>query len=356
MALAISGWTLGSNGAIDNWAVAQSLLEVRELAREYLLTSDTNRRDEILKELEKFESSDPASIASLIAQMKPLKQDLVAEYDGRQPIEFTVEVEGSKADPEVRKYRCLAHLPSEYSPYRRYRLLMSLPGASKVENQLDHFCGSFNERLGVRHGSASRNGTIVVAVDWRNPGQRSAEYSVREHKIVLRAMREAMRRFSIDTDQVFLQGHGVGADVAYDVALSHPEHWAGVIAVSANGIQKYPLIYSDNKTDTLSIYAVVGSKHIGGIRDCKEAWNNWLTNDLRQDCTVVQYKGRLDERFAENIPEMFKWMRVQRRRYPDGNGFKFECKSIRPWDNYYWFVELHGFPERNIMWPELYQT
>ena len=355
VALAISGWILGSNNAVDNWAIAQSLFEVRDLVREYLLSDETGRRKTILKQLEKFESSDPTYIASLMAQMKPLKHELIGEYDGREPIEFEVMVEGTKANPASTRYRCLAHLPTQYSPYRRYRLMMALPGASSVEDQLNHFCGSFNPGLGVLHGSASRNGTIVVAVDWRAEGQRKAEYSAREHKIIMRALRESLRRFSIDSDQVFLQGHGIGADVAYDVGLAHPEHWAGIIGISATGIQKYPLIYAENKANALAIYAVVGSKYIGGIRNCKDAWNDWLTTNQRNDCTVVQYKGRLDERFAENVPEMFKWMRVQRRRYPSGAGFEFECKSIRPWDNYFWFVELHGFPEKNITWPELFK-
>lgn len=356
VALAISGWILGSNNAIDNWAIAQSLFEVRELVREYLESDERGYRQQILKQLEQFESSDPTYISALMAQMKPLKHDLIGEYDGRQPIEFDVSVEGTKADPAPTRYRCLVHLPTEYSPYRRYRLLLTLPGSSSLEDQLTHFCGSFNEGLGVLHGSASRNGTIVVAVDWRKEGQRRAEYSAREHKIIMRAFRETLRRFSVDTDQVFLQGHGVGADVAYDVGLAHPEHWAGIIAVSATGIQKYPKIYADNKSNTLGIYAVVGSQYYGGIRNCKDAWNDWLTTSQLNDCTVVQYKGRLDERFAENIPEMFKWLRVQRRRYPTGAGFEFECKSIRPWDNYFWFVELHGFPEKNTTWPELFQS
>ena len=355
VALAISGWTLGSNNAIDNWAIAQSLLEVRELVREYLRTTETGRRIEILKELEKFESSDPTYIAALMAQMKPLKHDLIGDYDGREPIEFNVTVEGTKAEPAPKSYRCLVHLPNEYDPYRRYRLLVALPGSSSVEDQLTHFAGNFNEGLGLLHGSASRNGTIVVAVDWRDEGQRTAKFTAREHKTVMRALRETMRRFAVDTDQVFLQGHGSGADLAYDIGLAHPEHWAGIIGISARGIQKYAKIYADNKTDTLAIYSVAGRRYIGGIRNCKEAWNDWLTTDQRSDCTVVLYEGRLDERFAENIPEMFKWMRVQRRRYPDGAGFKFECKSIRPWDNYFWFVELHGFPEKNTTWPELFK-
>ncbi len=356
VALAISGWILGSNNAIDNWAVAQSLLEVRDLVRKYLLSDETIQRKEILNKLAKFESGSPGYIASLMAQMKPLKHDLVGDYDGRKPIEFEVNVEGTKADPASTGYRCLVHLPNEYSPYRRYRLMLALPGSSSVEDHLTHFCGTFNEGLGVLHGPASRNGTIVVAVDWRKENQRKAEYSAREHKVVMRALRETMRRFSVDSDQVFLQGHGIGADVAYDVGLAHPEHWAGIIGISATGIEKYPLIYSENKANALAIYAVVGSKYIGGVRNCKKAWNNWLTTDLRNDCTVVQYKGRLDERFTENVPEMFKWMRVQRRRYPSGAGFEFECKSIRPWDNYFWFVELHGFPEKNTTWPELYKN
>lgn len=355
VALAISGWVLGSNNAIDNWAIAQSLLDVRDLVREYLLSDETGRREEILKQLAQLESSDPSYIASLMAQMKPLKHDLIENYDGRQSIAFEVSVEGTKADPAPKTYRCLAHLPTQYSPYRRYRLMLSLPGATPVEDQLNHFCGTFNDRLGVLHGNASRNGTIVVAVDWRNENQRAAEYSAREHKIVMRALRESMRRFSVDSDQVFLQGHGIGADVAYDVGLSHPEHWAGIIGISATGIQKYPLIYSDNQASSMGIYAVVGSKYIGGIRNCKDAWNNWLRTQTLHDCTIVQYKGRLDERFAENVPDMFDWIRVQRRRYPDGSEFEFACKSIRPWDNYFWFVELHGFPEKNTTWPELFE-
>ena len=354
IALAISGWVLGSNNAIDNWAIAQSLYEVRDLVRTYLLSDETIQRKTILNKLEKFESAAPAYIASLMAQMTPLKHDLIGDYDGRKPIEFEVKVEGTKADPAATAYRCLVHLPNEYSPYRSYRLMLALPGASSVEDHLTNFCGAFNEGLGVLHGPASRNGTIVVAVDWRKEDQRKAEYSAREHKIVMRALRETMRRFSVDSDQVFLQGHGIGADVAYDVGLAHPEHWAGIIAISASGIEKYPLIYSENKANSLAVYAVVGQRHIGGVRNCKKAWNNWLTTNQCNDCTVVQYKGRLDERFTENVPEMFKWMRFQRRRYPGGEGFEFECKSIRPWDNYFWFVELHGFPEKNITWPELF--
>ncbi len=356
IALAISGWLLGSNNATDNWAIAQSLYAVRDFVNEYLATTEQEQRTEILQRLAKFESSDPSYLAPMLANMLPPKHELVGDYDGQQPIEFFVTLDGTKAAPEPKKYRCLAHLPTEYDPYHRYPTMISLPGAAKVEDQLRHWCGDFNKGLGVRYGSASRNGTIVVAIDWRAPGQRRVEYSVREHLIVMKALRESMRRFSVDSDRVFLQGHGIGADVAYDVGTAHPEHWAGIVAVSATGIQKYPLIYAKNTGNRLPVYAVVGERHIGSIRGCQDAWNAWLTSKARNACTVVQYLGRLDEQFREDVPEAFKWMRAQKRRYPSSSGFEFECKSIRPADNYFWFLEIHGFPLKNVKWPELFRT
>ncbi len=356
VALAISGWLLGSNNATDNWAIAQSLYAVLDLVTEYLNSADESRRAAILEELAKFESSEVQSLAPMLANMLPPKHELIGDYSGREPIEFFVTLDGTKIDPEPKRYRCLAHLPTEYDPYHRYPMMLCLPGSASVENHLKHWCGEFNEGLGVRYGHASRNGTIVVAVDWRAPGQRRVEYSVREHLIVMKALREAMRRFSVDSDRVFLQGHGIGADVAYDVGTAHPEHWAGIVAVSATGIQKYPLIYAENTGNRLPIYAVVGERHIGSMRGCKDAWNAWLKSKNRNALTVVQYLGRLDEQFRENVPEAFKWMRAQKRRYPDKSGFEFACKSIRPADNYFWFLEIHGFPIRNIKWPELFRV
>lgn len=356
IALAISGWLLGSNRATDNWAQAQSLFAVRSLVRQYLNSTDRTARKAILQQLASYESSDVTYLAPLLANMLPQKHDLVEGYSGRSPIEFQIEIPGTKVSPEPRSIRCLAHLPTEYDPYRRYPLMIALPGAATVENHLQHWCGKFSEGLKVRYGHASRNGTIVVAVDWKKPGQTANEYSVAEHLTVLKALRESMRRFAVDSDRVFLQGHGIGADVAYDVGVAHPEHWAGIVAVSASGIRKYPLIYANNTGYRLPIYAVVGERHVGSINGCASAWNSWLQSQQRNELTVVQYNGRLDEQFlVEGVPDTFRWMRAQRRQYPNSSGFEFKCSSIRPADNYFWFLEIHGIPARNIKWPALFR-
>ena len=50
--------------------------------------------------------------------------------------------------------------------------------------------------------------------------QKSYEFSAREHGAVLYALRDAYRRFSLDTDRVFLTGHSIGGNAAWDIGLA----------------------------------------------------------------------------------------------------------------------------------------
>ncbi len=355
LSLAISGWVLGSNAAIDNLAVTQELFVVRDLVIEYLTCGDALRRSRILNQLAEFETGSPAYIDAMVKQLNPPQSPDLADYTGERPFEFTVEIPGPKIDPAPLSFRCLVQLPPEYDPYRRYPLLITLPGGRQTADQnLEMYCGGFSPNLGVRTGHAMRNGYITMAVDWRLSGQSVYGYSGREHATVLKALRGALRRFSVDSDRVFLAGHGIGGEAAYDIGLSHPEHWAGILGVSGK-MDQYQDVYKDNEHVNLPVYSVVGGKDLPTIIETKKQWNNWLPSKKYQDCTVVMYDGRANELFPEEIPEMFKWMRVQRRKLPDKSGFRFECKSIRPWDCYFWFFEFDGIPAEDVIWPEAYR-
>jgi hypothetical protein len=181
---------------------------------------------------------------------------------------------------------------------------------------------------------------------------------------VLEALYQSLRKFSVDSDRVFLSGHGIGADGAYDIGISHPEHWAGVLGYSGK-FGKYINLYRQNSFGLpgdevgggLPMYCVNGQKDFAAIAASKDSWNKWMRAPNTKnyvDVTVVQYIGRANEFFMEDIPEAFKWMRAQRRRWPDKAGFAFECDAMRPWDTYFWFFEMHGLPEKNIVRPELY--
>jgi acetyl esterase/lipase len=156
--------------------------------------------------------------------------------------------------------------------------------------------------------------------------------------------------FSIDSDRVFLTGHSSGATAAYDIGLSHPEHWAGIIGIGGQ-LEKYTYSYSDNRHVDLPVYSVVGQKD-GAARNNKKAWNQWLHSDRYLDCVLVEYKGRLNEPFHEEMPSIFDWTAAHQRILPDKSGFELDFKTLRPWDNYFWFWELHGFPESSVQRPE----
>ncbi|MCH2183669.1 MAG: esterase family protein [Mariniblastus sp.] len=352
--LALSGWILGSNNALDNLAVTASLVPVRDLVKEYLTTKDAARRGQILVELESFETGVPNYIAQMLTQMLPVEPpEQLDGYTGEQPIDYTVSVKGSLAYPEVRDYRCQVHLPPEYDPYRKYPCIITLPGDSNLDQQMARWCGLYNEKLGVRVGQAMRNGYIVVAVDWKLPNQGPYGYTKRAHSVVLKAYRAALRKFSIDTDRIFLSGHGVGGDAAYDIGLSHPEHWAGVIGLSGK-IDRFADLYAANEHTRLPVYVVLGEKDLAAKEASKAALNKWLSSKKYAECVYVEYKGRVNEPFVEEIVEIFKWAKAQRRKLPDTSGFSIDVKGRRPWDNYFWFYEMKGFPRSATTWPQLW--
>ena len=356
VALAISGWVLGSNNATPNFAIAQSLFRVRDLIVSYLKDADPASHQAILQQLKNFDSSDPETIASILAQMKPPEHETaLAGYTGEEPIAFEVTIPGTNARPATESFRVAVHLPIEYDPYRRYPLLITLPNAGQTaESQLSLFHGPFIKNVG-RIGRASRNGTIVASVQWHRPGQTSTDYTAREHAIVLKAMRACFRKFQVDTDRVFLHGTGVGGDLVYDIGLAHPEHFAGLMPVGGR-IEKYAKVHATDRNIPLSIYAVFGE----GDRPTQQAnyqtWNKMLLSSRYANLILVEYIGRLaGEAFPDDIESMFEWMQFQRRWLPDRAGFEFSVDSMRPWVNYYWFIELRGFPLNNVMWPQVWE-
>ena len=354
ISLALSGWLLGSNFAIDNLAVSMSLFPTRILVREYLTNASAARREEILLELAKLEGGDPQYLAKMIAQFLPLNPPDLQNYTGEKPIKLTVTIPSPKSQGEKPlEVDVYVQLPPQYDSYRQYPCIITLPGQNPPEEQLLYWTGDYNQKLGIRQGQAGRYGFIIAAVDWKVPFQNIYAFSAREHLTVLKAMREVLRRFSVDPDRMYLSGHFEGGKAAYDIAISHPEHFAGVIGISG-GMEKYIDIYADNRHLRLPVYSVCGQRDQFRA-NCVRTWNIWLGSRAFNEATLVEYQGRLGEVFFEETPEILKWCLAHRRRLPKlGEAFELDCKSLRPWDNYFWFWESTGFPEKNITWPENY--
>src|SRR4029453_14875070 len=71
LSLAISGWLLGSGAAIDNLAVSVSLVKVRDLVRQYMVTTRQPERDNIISMLTPQEAATNNYTAAILAHMKP---------------------------------------------------------------------------------------------------------------------------------------------------------------------------------------------------------------------------------------------------------------------------------------------
>jgi pimeloyl-ACP methyl ester carboxylesterase len=184
----------------------------------------------------------------------------------------------------------------------------------------------------------------VVAPAWADEGQSSYGATPREHAAVLAALREAMRRFAIDTDRVFLSGHAMGGDAAWDVALAHPDLWAGLVAVTPTADRYVTHIWRNAERLPTCI--------VGGELDGGTLKRNAATLDrgfLRgYDLTYVEYRGRGHEHFFEEIIRIFDWMRRKSRTpFPP----EIEAVTMRPWDRFFWWLEVAGAPPRTMVLP-----
>ncbi|MBL9123037.1 MAG: hypothetical protein JNG90_05355 [Planctomycetaceae bacterium] len=333
VALAFSGWLIGSNNATPNLPVAVSLFELRNLAKAYLVEPDKLDRVHLLDRMSSQEGTSPQTMARLIAHMTPA-WELPAATPPNSGF-HTVTIPGSPDQPEI---TYSIQLPPEYDPYRRYPTIVTLHGAgSTPEMQIDWWAGP-RESNGQRVGQAGRHGYIVVAPHWAQTAQREYGYSAAEHRAVLASVRDVCRKFAVDTDRVYLSGFSMGGEAAWDIGLAHPDLWAGVMPIVAVA-KKVTNWYWENAR-YVPVYVVMGELDGQSLSANARDLERYMTRGF--DVTVVEFRGRGHEHFSDEILNLFDWMGRRRR---DFFPKEFEVRTIRSFDNFFWPVELEGFPK-----------
>jgi pimeloyl-ACP methyl ester carboxylesterase len=193
----------------------------------------------------------------------------------------------------------------------------------------------------------------VSAPAWSATGATSYRFSADEHASVLNSLRDATKRFSVDTDRVFLSGLAAGADAAWDIGLAHPDLWAGVIPVcpqvdNSKDTDRYISWYRDNARG-LPFYFVFGEKD--GL-PLTARFGKLAEDYIRgrgYDCAFVEYQGRGLEDYFEEVIEMFRWMELYRRDFKKKEFEEFT--TMRPTDNFAWCLEIDEFAPRWIVLP-----
>ncbi len=339
VSLAVSGWLLGTHSATENVLVSLSLFQVRQLLEQYFQEPLKGRRQPLIKAIEQQEGAAVPQVAKLVANMKPPRHQALAADQLQQTLQHSIPGLDGELDVEY-----LVQLPPEYDPHRLYPAIVTLNGAGTTPaQQIDWWAGA-PQAQGSRLGQASRKGYVVIAVAWRRKGQATYQYSAHEHHAVLGSLRDAMRRYAIDSDRVFLSGHSVGGDAVWDIGLAHPDLWAGVIPF-VSVARRYCAHYWEN-AKYVPMYLVAGELDGDKLQQNARELDRYLRRGF--PCTLVEYRGRGHEHFFDEIHRIMDWMDRQRR---DFFPKTFQCATMRPWDNYFWWVELDDFPERSVVYP-----
>jgi len=97
---------------------------------------------------------------------------------------------------------------------------------------------------------------------------------------------------------------------------------------------------------TLPIYIVGGELDAASFGRNTMDLDRYLAKGF--DATYVEYRGRGHEHFSEEIMRIFDWMgRRQRKFFPA----TIDGVSMRPWDRFFWWVEMERPPARTMVLP-----
>jgi pimeloyl-ACP methyl ester carboxylesterase len=324
LSLAVSGWLLGSAAAEKRPETAVRVWRARQFILEYLRTTSAAAREKMqagfLKESHYEATLD--EVQAMIPRLPPVEP---LENTGAQTQEMQV-----GAGRLTTNY--LLRLPPEYRPTRSWPVLIVLHQAGeKPQDMLQRWADQ-----------AADNGYILAAPAWERPGAGGRySYTDRERAAVFETLRDLRRRLQVDSDRVFLFGYGEGGTMAFDVALSHPDLFAGVSTMAAG-----PELFAKacwRNAQYLPFYVITGNRSGPASAAARQQFDNWILRGFPS--LWVDYKGRGVEWFSVEVANIFDWMRPKRRAFPlhqlgaDGNGGAFgtEFGTMRRGENrFYW--------------------
>ncbi len=339
-ALAISGYVVGHDMAVPDLKAAEVLWQAREAARAYLTGAEPSDRSGQAARLEGLTwpaapgVSDPVHRLELLTRivqlMPPPRHDAGEEIDKTKLHRV---LEDENAVPTEYAVR----LPPEYHPLRSYPALVVLHSGPGPAAAIDEW-----------YDEAARHGYILIAPEYNIPGKpHDYRYTTSEHAAVELALRDARKRYAIDSDRVFVAGQLTGGNMAWDYALAHPDLFAGVVVISGLPA-KYVPPYARKQQDRVPLYCVLG--------ELAPAANEVIFTQFVKpmilhawDVTYIEYQRRGLETIPEEVPRAFEWMdRHRREPYPKA----FQVVTARESDNRFYGVVVKEFGNGRLTAPE----
>jgi hypothetical protein len=334
LAMAVTGWLLGGRSSENKTEFARQLWLARKFALEYQKAVGINGRLKLFKTYEEEQSRrNPAISVEEFAQMLPF-------LPPPEPPAMTVSEETEFTADSMRGGRQVhywAKLPPEYHPGRPWPVLIIAHMSSETPK----------EAIARWAEQAERNGYILAAPDWESIPGAAYQYTADEHNVILDLLRDLRRKFQVDSDRVFLTGQGSGGALAFDVGMSHPDLFAGVIPIC--GIHGgYGTVYSRN-AQYLPYYIICGD-HCNAIhKENRILVKEWVGKQF--PVIYVEYKGRGMEPYAVETEFAFEWMNRKVRANPisENGAIGREFRTLRREDNRFYWLSTEGINKNCIM-------
>ena len=333
LALALSGWVVGSPNATTELGTAVGLWQARALVLDYLRTEPdaAARRAELLQQFGGLEGVSPARVAQLL----PLLPDPLDPLETQPGVPNLITLPGQPEDAPI---RYTVQLPPEYDPARTYPAIVTLHAEGSTPAQaLAFWAGAAG-----RQGQAARHGYIVIAP--HHTEETRHDYSAATQERVLLSLRDACQRFHIDQQRVFLSGHMMGGDAAFELGFAHPDLFAGVIPIAGVSDQICQF-YWENARE-LPFFVILGELDRETVLRNTRELERMMTRKF--DVVFAEYVGAGADNFYGEIHVLFDWMsRLQRPLWPR----KIEGRSLRVTEKSWYWLEIGGLPTVNRYTP-----
>ena len=322
LSLAVTSWLGGL--ADPDPATAVKLWRTRDFVQKYLASAPAER-PALLKDY--LSNTEGAAGVDDFIRIIPLLPPAEPET------KISDDVMQRKAGAGRNAVSYLLQLPPEYRTSRNYPVLFVLHQAGEGPDEM----------LKRWRDAAADNGYILVAPEW-NGGGGNYTFSDDEHATVLETLRDLRRHFAVDSDRVFLFGLGEGGVAAFDIGLSHPDLFAGVLPMSA-APERFAERYYPN-AQFLPFYIVDGDRSGDINKHLREQFTQWSS---KYQMLWIQYKGRGVEWYGGEVPTMFDWMRGKKREFPlQELGVGKPFRTHRATDNSFYWLTTDGVEDRHI--------
>lgn len=328
LALAYSGWMLGGADATDRLDTTLNLWKARFHMLNYLRCTDEKQRTQILADLLRTENIGPDLVLKLIQHLPAQLETPGIRAGAPYVVDVNQNVGDIPEDTQPIRYRVV--LPPEYTHHRSYPMVVAMHSVERDPDwELRWWAGTVDEPL-----QAQRNGYIVIVPEYVKAGEKTYDYSPMTHYRVIQSIRDACKRFNVDSDRIYLSGHGTGGDAAYDLGMSHPDLFAGVIPIAALIDGLCIRIWKNAKL--LPWYCIAGQLDRDIFERNAKTFNSMMISGY--DIVLAEYVGRGYESYYSEIHRIFDWMELHRR---DIFPKDFTIQTMRLNDNRHYWLKSH---------------